>query len=170
MFRVNRQTDYAVRVVLALSKMPRGTRVPTSEIGREMLIPPSLLQRIVAELASGGFIKTQPGRDGGISLAHLPSEITLLQVVEQFEGSLVISDCILKEGDCPFESKCPVSCQWKRLNDLLRNEMERTTFEQLLETKLQEETKTEPIQDTKESKPKREFLRKGSNSGLSKER
>ncbi|MCB0102648.1 MAG: Rrf2 family transcriptional regulator [Anaerolineales bacterium] len=133
MFRVNRQTDYAVRVVLALSKMPRGTRVPTSEIGREMLIPPSLLQRIVAELASGGFIKTQPGRDGGISLAHLPSEITLLQVVEQFEGSLVISDCILKEGDCPFESKCPVSCQWKRLNDLLRNEMERTTFEQLLE-------------------------------------
>ena len=44
------------------------------------------------------------------------------------------------------------------------------TFEQLLETKLQEETKTEPIQDTKESKPKREFLRKGSNSGLSKER
>jgi Rrf2 family nitric oxide-sensitive transcriptional repressor len=133
MFRVNRQTDYAVRVVLALSKKPYGTRVPTSEIGREMLIPPALLQRIVAELASGGFIKTQPGRDGGIRLAHLPGKITLLQVVEQFEGSLVISDCILKEGDCPFESKCPVSCQWKRLNDLLRNEMANTTFEQLVE-------------------------------------
>lgn len=132
MFRVNRQTDYAVRVVLALSKKPQGTRVPTSEIGREMLIPPSLLQRIVAELANGGFIKTQPGRDGGISLASLPCEITLLQIVEQFEGPLVLSDCILKEGDCPFESKCPVNCQWKRLNDLLRNEMARTTFAQLV--------------------------------------
>ena len=133
MFRVNRQTDYAVRVVLALSKKPRGTRLPTSEIGREMLIPPSLLQRIVAELASGSFIKTQPGREGGISLAHLPSEITLLQIVEHFEGALVISDCILKEGDCPFENKCPVSCQWKRLNDLLIAEMDRITFEQLVE-------------------------------------
>lgn len=132
MFRVNRQTDYAVRVLLALSKKPQGTRLPTSEIGREMLIPPSLLQRIVAELANGGFIKTQPGRDGGISLAHLPNEITLLQAVEHFEGNLVISACILKEGDCPFEKKCPVSCQWKRLNDLLRAEMATTTFEQLV--------------------------------------
>lgn len=133
MFRVNRQTDYAVRVVLALSKKPGGTRLPTSEIGREMLIPPSLLQRIVAELANGGFIKTQPGRDGGISLAHLPSQITLLQIVEHFEGPLVISDCILKAGDCPFENKCPVSCQWKRLNNLLITEMSQVTFDQLVE-------------------------------------
>jgi Rrf2 family protein len=133
MFRVNRQTDYAVRVVLALSKIPQGTRMTTSEIGQKMLIPPSLLQRIVAELANSGFIKTQAGRDGGISLAHLPSQITLLQIVERFEGPMVISDCILKEGDCPFENKCPVSCQWKRLNDLLRAEMARITFEQLVE-------------------------------------
>ena len=112
MFRVNRQTDYAVRVVLALSKKPHGTRLPTSEIGREMLVPPSLLQRIVAELANGGFIETQAGRDGGISLAHLPSEITLLQIVEHFEGTIILSDCILKQGDCPFENKCPVNCQW----------------------------------------------------------
>lgn len=133
MFRVNRQTDYAVRVVLALSKKPQGTRLPTSEIAREMLIPPALVQRIVAELANGGFIKTQPGREGGIRLAHKPSEITLLQIVERFEGPIILSDCILKEGDCPFENKCPVSCQWKRLNDLLIAEMSRVTFEQLVE-------------------------------------
>jgi Rrf2 family nitric oxide-sensitive transcriptional repressor len=133
MFRVNRQTDYAVRVVLALANRPEGSRLTTSEIGREMLIPPALLQRIVAELASSGYIKTQPGRDGGISLARYPRDITLLQIVERFEGALVISDCILKEGDCPFEDKCPVSCQWKRLNDLLREEMNRTTFQQLVE-------------------------------------
>ncbi len=56
--RINRQTDYAVRVILALSKKEVGKRVSTSEIGREMLIPPALLQRIVAELASGKFINT----------------------------------------------------------------------------------------------------------------
>ena len=32
MLRINRQTDYAVRVVLALSKKIKGKRVPTSEI------------------------------------------------------------------------------------------------------------------------------------------
>ena len=133
MFKVNRQTDYAVRVILALSKKPQGTRVSTSEVGREMLIPPVLIQRIVAELAGGGFIQTQAGRDGGISLAHLPENITLLQVVEHFEGELYLSDCVLKPGECPFDRRCPVHCQWVRLKNLLRDEMSRITFHSLVE-------------------------------------
>ena len=133
MLKINRQTDYAVRVILALSKKPKGTRLPTSAIGREMLIPPALLQRIVAELAGGGFIETQAGRDGGISLAHNPHQITMLQVVEHFEGELYLSDCVLKPGECPFERKCPVHCQWVRLKNLLRDEMSRITFHSLVE-------------------------------------
>ena len=133
MFRINRQTDYAVRVILALSKKTAGKRFLTAEIGREMLIPPALLQRIVAELASGGFILTQAGRDGGITLAHEPKQITLLQVVEHFEGELYLSDCILKPNECPFERRCPVHCQWVRLRNMLRDEMARITFQQLVE-------------------------------------
>ena len=133
MLRINRQTDYAVRVVLALSKKEAGKRVSTSEVGHEMLIPPALLQRIVAELASGKFINTQAGRDGGISLARDPKEISLLQVVEHFEGELYLSDCVLKPGDCPFDKKCPVHCQWVRLKNLLRDEMARISFQQLVE-------------------------------------
>lgn len=133
MLRINRQTDYAVRVILALSKKAAGKRFLTSEIGREMLIPPVLLQRIVAELADGGFIHTQAGRDGGITLAHEPKQITLLQVVEHFEGELYLSDCVLKPGECPFEMRCPVHCQWVRLKNILRDEMARITFEQLVE-------------------------------------
>ena len=133
MLRINRQTDYAVRVILALSKKAKNKRVPTSEVGHEMLIPPSLLQRIVADLANGGFIHTQAGRDGGISLAHDPKGINLLEVVEFFEGEIYLSDCILKPGECPFERKCPVHCQWVRLKKLLRNEMAAITFQQLVE-------------------------------------
>ena len=98
-----------------------------------MLIPPALLQRIVAELANGGFILTQAGRDGGITLAYEPKQITLLQVVEHFEGELYLSDCVLKPGECPFEMRCPVHCQWVRLKNILRDEMARITFEQLVE-------------------------------------
>ncbi len=133
MLRINRQTDYAVRVLLALSKKEEGKRVSTSAIGREMLIPPALLQRIVAELAGGGFINTQAGRDGGISLAHAPKDISLLQVVEHFEGELYLSDCVLKPGECPFDKRCPVHCQWVRLKNLLRDEMTRISFQQLVE-------------------------------------
>lgn len=133
MLRINRQTDYAVRVILALSKKETGKRFSTAEIGNEMLIPPALMQRIVAELANGNFISTQAGRDGGITLAHDPHNITLLQIVEHFEGELYLSECILKPGECPFERKCPVHCQWVRLKNILRDEMSRITFQQLVE-------------------------------------
>lgn len=154
MLRINRQTDYAVRVILALSKKEEGKRVSTSEVGREMLIPPALLQRIVAELASGGFILTQAGRDGGITLAHSPKQITLLQIVEHFEGELYLSDCVLKTGDCPFELRCPVHCQWVRLKNMLRNEMAQTTFQQLvdegqqIEANLIKNASSAPISDS----------------------
>ena len=133
MLRINRQTDYAVRVILSLSKKAQGSRVPTSEIGREMLIPPALLQRIVAQLAGGGFINTRAGRDVGVTLAHEPKEISLLEVVEHFEGEIYLSDCILKPGECPFEMRCPVHCQWVRLKNMLRDEMSHITFQQLVE-------------------------------------
>lgn len=144
MLRINRQTDYAVRVILALSKKEKGKLVPTSEIGREMLIPPVLLQRIVAELANGGFIRSQVGRDGGIALAHEPSKLNLLAVVEHFEGELFLSDCVQKPGECPFDTKCPVHCQWIRLKNLLRNEMASITFEQLVEEGRALETSNTP--------------------------
>ncbi|GAB4539199.1 MAG: Rrf2 family transcriptional regulator [Anaerolineales bacterium] len=143
MLKINRQTDYAVRVILSLSRKEPNTRVSTSEIGREMLIPAALLQRIIADLASGGFIRTQTGRDGGISLARDPQTLNLLEIVEHFEGELFLSDCILKPGECHFEPTCPVHCQWVRLKDLLRAEMARITFTQLVEEGKQLQTSLE---------------------------
>ena len=136
MLKINRKTDYAVRVILALAKRPAETLVPTSEIRSEMLIPPVLLQRIVAELAGGGFINTQVGRDGGITLAHLPEQINLLQIVEYFEGTIYLSDCVTKPGECPFDTKCPVRCRWVHLRDVLRAELEQVTFKDLVEDAL----------------------------------
>ena len=133
MLKINRQTDYAVRIVLFLAKREQGARVPTSEIQREMLIPPALIQRIVADLSAGGFVTTQAGRDGGITLAHLPAELTLLQVVEYFEGPIFLSDCVVKPEECPFSTLCPVTRRWARLKNIIREELERTTFAELVE-------------------------------------
>jgi len=132
MLRINRQTDYAIRVVLALSKRPRGLRVATSEIRDEMQVPPAFLQRIVAALANNGFIVTQLGRDGGMTLSRLPSEITLLQVIEVFEGTIFLSACVEDIYTCPFGLKCPVNRRWDRLRNLMREELNRTTFEELV--------------------------------------
>jgi Rrf2 family protein len=136
MIRINRQTDYAIRVVLSLAKRDPNTRVSTTEIQQEMLIPPSLAQRIVADLARGGFVQTFPGRDGGLILARPAREINLRQVVEHFEGKIFVSDCLLGKGECPFDNNCPVRCRWARLQSTMMQELEQITFDDLAQEAL----------------------------------
>jgi len=75
MLKINRQTDYAVRVVLALAKYGEGARLSSAEIQQEMLIPKAFMGRIVAQLAHNGLINTFPGRDGGLMLPRPAARI-----------------------------------------------------------------------------------------------
>ena len=135
MIRINRQTDYAIRVVLALAKEPEGSRLPSARIGQEMLIPRAFLTRIVAELAQAGLLQTFAGREGGLQLARPAEQLTLKDVVQAFEGPVLLSECMLGEEACPFEGTCPVRTRWGRLQKAILDELERTTFAALaLET------------------------------------
>ncbi len=133
MLRLNRQTDYAVRVVLALAKQPEATRLSTSKIQQEMLIPHALMPRIVADLAKAGLISTFPGRDGGLSLPRPAAEITLRDVVEAFEGPILLSKCLQVRGedDCPFQASCPVRPKWGRVQVAMLREMAMVNFADL---------------------------------------
>jgi Rrf2 family protein len=132
MIQINRQTDYAIRILLTLAKHSPGTRKSTSEIRDEMLIPPALSQRLVADLARGSFIQTFPGRDGGIQLARPADQINLLQVVEYIQGPIYVSDCLISSEDtCTFRGVCPVRNRWAKLSSLIRAELESQTFDQL---------------------------------------
>ncbi len=133
MLRINRQTDYAVRVLLALAKQGEGTRRSTPSIQREMLVPPALMPRIVAELARADLIRTFPGRDGGLTLARPAAQITLRDVVEAFEGPILLSQCLQVRGedDCPFQANCPVRPKWGRVQIAMLREMATMNFEDL---------------------------------------
>jgi Rrf2 family nitric oxide-sensitive transcriptional repressor len=131
MIRINRQTDYAVRLILYLAQQAEGVRVSTAEVRKEMQIPPALAQRIVADLARGEFIQTYPGRDGGLVLARTAEKINLRQIVEHFEGKFFISDCLVDKGNCPFDNNCPVRFRWAKLQSQMVLELEQITFKEL---------------------------------------
>ena len=138
MLKINRQTDYAVRVVLALAKQGEQARRSSAAIQQEMLIPKSFMGRIVAQLAREGLIDAFPGRDGGLSLPRPASQITLKDVVEAFEGPILLSECMQVKGedDCPFQSNCPVRSKWGRVQVAMMREMASISFEDLVKESL----------------------------------
>ena len=138
MLKINRQTDYAVRILLALAKQAEGTRLSSAVIQQEMLIPTALMPRIVAQLARVGLLNTFPGREGGLMLPRSAAQITLKDVVEAFEGPILLSECLQVKGedDCPFQSSCPVRSKWGRVQVAMLREMAAITFESLAQDAL----------------------------------
>lgn len=131
MLRINRRTDYAVRVMVALARQPLGTRLSSIEIKKQMLVPRPFLQRIIADLARAGLILTHPGPKGGIQLSREKERINLRQIYEAIEGCLLISDCLQASGVCPLDDACPVRPHWGRLESMIVNELEGITLQQL---------------------------------------
>src|ERR1051325_7500703 len=131
MLKINRQTDYAVRVLLALAKRGEGARLSSTDIQQEMLSPKAFMTRIVAQLSRVGLLNPFPGRDGGLMLPHPASQITLRDVVEAFEGPILLSVCLQSKGedDCPFRTNCPVSPKWGRVQVAILRELASITFE-----------------------------------------
>jgi Rrf2 family transcriptional regulator, iron-sulfur cluster assembly transcription factor len=138
MLKINRQTDYAVRVVLALAKQGYGAKRSTAEIQQEMLVPKAFMSRIVAQLSRAGLVNTFPGRDGGLMLPRPASQITLKDIVEAFEGPILLSRCLQVKGedDCPFQVSCPVRPKWGRVQVAMLREMASITFEDLVNESL----------------------------------
>ena len=142
MIRINRQTDYAVRVILALAKRGSGARLSSKTIQQEMLIPPALMMRVVAHLSKSEIIKTFPGREGGLMLSRAASKITLKDIVEAFEGPVFLSQCMKPncEDDCPFQADCPVRSKWGRAQAAMLRELAMIDFD-----RLSQETVEDPL-------------------------
>ncbi len=131
MLTITRQTDYACRVILHLALQGDGSRLTAAEIGKRGLIPKAFVRRVVTQLAAAGLIVTTRGNEGGIALARPASEISLLAVVEAFEGPLALNACTVNPGVCPLIPTCTVHDVWFEARRALRNHLGTTTFADL---------------------------------------
>lgn len=131
MFSLGRQTDYAARIVLHLSCLEAGEKVTAAQIAQMRLIPGAFIKRIVSRLSAVGLVETVRGSRGGLALARKPSEISLLEVVEAFEGKLSLNVCVEKPGECPLSVTCPVQRSWVGATSNLRDYLEGVRFDTL---------------------------------------
>ncbi len=130
--QITRQADYALRAMYYLAKLEPGQRAATSQIADERTIPPSFLAKIISQLSIAGLIHTSRGARGGVSLAHPPEDITLLQVIEAIDGPIMLNECTLDASVCPFGEECPLHPIWCETQAELVKKLGTTTLAQLL--------------------------------------
>ncbi|MFQ5776907.1 MAG: RrF2 family transcriptional regulator [Terriglobia bacterium] len=105
-----RATDYAVRILSVLSNAA-GKRLKVADLAAATSVPKDYVPKVMAPLVRRGWVQSYRGSGGGFALVGQGQEISLLDVVELFEGPLHLQSCTGPSG-CQFSPGCPVHLVW----------------------------------------------------------
>ncbi len=136
MLRLNRQTDYGIMILTCLIREdvaglpPRLLSAPEIAASSGLALPN--VSKILKALVRGGILESRRGVQGGYQLSRSPSEITVQQIISAIDGPISMTDCAEEGPDqCEVGSLCPMSANWKYINDKIVETLEGITLEQM---------------------------------------
>ena len=131
---ISRETDYAVRIIRALS---RGGRKTIDDICQCEHIPRQFGYKILKKLEKSGLVRISRGAGGGYALAVDTGSITLFDIYKSIEGELLLSDCLDREFDCPMRGRgkgiCGVHKELGRIQELFLGHLKEKSLAEILQ-------------------------------------
>lgn len=135
---LSKKTRYAMLALTKLAKEYGNGPIPISEIATSEKIPQRFLENILLEIKKMGILGSRLGKAGGYYLIKKPEEVSLGDIVRQFEGTIAMMHCISEKAyqPCEFckdEKNCKIRKVFKEVRDNTLSILQRTTLDQLID-------------------------------------
>ncbi len=131
--KISTKGRYGVRILLDLalhdSALPRQIR----DIALSQHLSEKYISRLIIALRRAKIISSIRGAKGGYRIAQDPSSVTLLKIIEVMEGPLSIVDCVRTPKKCRRGRSCPSHDIWDRLNQEIRDAMQKITLQDIID-------------------------------------
>jgi len=131
--KISTRGRYGTRALLELALHRGEEPVPLRDIARRQQIPLHYLEHIITPLISAGIVRSTRGPRGGVSLAKIPEEIKLSEVIELLEGSIAPTECVDNPSVCNRSEFCVTRDIWGELKEAMGGVLESTTLQDLVE-------------------------------------
>jgi Rrf2 family nitric oxide-sensitive transcriptional repressor len=102
--QLTQHTDFALRLLIVLVRNGGGP-VSLTSFASSQGLSYNHVSKVAQALGRAGFIASQRGRGGGVSLARPASETTIGQVVRALEACMRLADC----ANCALRCDCATS-------------------------------------------------------------
>jgi Rrf2 family nitric oxide-sensitive transcriptional repressor len=103
--QLDKFTDYALRVLMTLA-IRAPARVPTSEIAALYGLSENHLSKVATRLAREGFVNSERGRSGGLTLARPAKDILVGDVVRAMKRNDPVVECFGTDKSCLILPAC----------------------------------------------------------------
>ena len=130
---LRREESYAIHALINIAENP-GTSAAV--IAEQLQIPYPFLAKVLRRLVEVGFIESQKGRGGGVTLKVEPRNLTLLDVIEAMSGPVILDTCQTK-ARCPTQQRkghCKLKNAWVTASLGILEVLGRVTLAQLCDS------------------------------------
>ncbi len=104
--RLTTHTDYALRLLMLLAMEPEQVHT-IEEVAQRHDISRNHLMKVTQTLVQAGFVSSQRGRGGGLTLQRPATEIKVGAIVRATEDGLALVECFDREHNtCLISSAC----------------------------------------------------------------
>ena len=134
---LSKKTRYAMIALTRLAKDYGSGAILIGDIAKGENIPQRFLENILLELKKLGFLGSKLGKSGGYYLIRKPEDITLLDIIRHFEGTIAMLSCVSEKSyqPCEFckdEQLCKIRNIFKEVRDTTFEILNRTTLKDLI--------------------------------------
>lgn len=104
--RITKRTNIALRLLMYCA-VNAGRLVTKAEIARACNVSENHLAQVINQLSQLGYLQTQRGRNGGLSLGRDAADIRVGDIFRSIEGNVPIAECFADaDNSCPLVSAC----------------------------------------------------------------
>ena len=134
---LSKKTRYAFIALLKLAREFGSGPIMISEIAKSELIPQRFLENILLEMKKMGLLGSKLGKSGGYFLLKKPEDISLLEIVRHFEGTIALMYCVSEKAyqPCEFckdETTCKIRVVFKEIRDSTYETLKNKTLDSLI--------------------------------------
>lgn len=129
MLRISKLTDYAILVMVELSR--DGETLSAHSLAERVGVEVPTASKVLKLLSGSGLLESFRGPSGGYRVARDASEISVAEVIAAIEGPIAMTECSIEEGLCSQEERCDLRSNWQRISLAVADALQRVSLAEM---------------------------------------
>jgi len=138
---LSKKTQYAIYALIKLSKENGKGPILISDIAKSENLPKKFLEAILLELRNFGIVSSKKGKGGGYYLIKNPADISLVDVIRIFDGSMDLLPCVSSTNyskceHCASEELCGLNSVLREIKIGLEEKLRGISIKEIINREL----------------------------------